>query len=317
MKSSEGKFGPYYFLFSDFGISCGDPAKNPTALAHKALTLYNAYLFCKSEKLRKLFLESMEHLLESFILKRNFGVWLFNYVSPRAKMYNCRQPWPSALAQGLCISSLVRACNLKSKREYLETARLALNAFKVPTSSGGVLSVDRDDGDWWYEEYAGVSSRPSGVLNGFIIALLGILDFHRLTKDCSIKELFNRGISTLDHHLHDFDAGYPFKLSYYDRRKHLVTIQYHSLHIKLLEILYRVTGEKKFWEYQHRFKEYGNLWEARRGYRLLSRMYYVKSGYNLKESLELLARSIFKEKKFRSYLHTHARRFSYCYSSHQ
>jgi len=300
MKPSKRNLDPYYFLFSDFGISCGDPAKSPTALAHRALTLYNTYSSYKSNKMRKLFLKNIERLSERFYPKGDYGVWLFNYLFPRAKQYNCRQPWISALTQGLGISALIRAYNLKSEREYLETARLALNAFKVPMSSGGVLSVDRDDGDWWFEEYAGVSCRPSGVLNGFIIALLGILDFYLFERNRSAKQLFEKGISTLDHHLQDFDAKYPFKLSYYDRQKHLVTIHYHLLHIKLLEILYRITREEKFEEYRQRWAKFRNLWEVRRDYRLLSRIYYLKSGYNLRESLELSARLVFKEKKFRA-----------------
>jgi len=298
MNSPKRKLGPYYFLFSDFGIDWGVPARNPAALALRALTLYNTYLSHKSEKLQKTFLEDTEHLVEWFHPKEDFGVWLFNFLFPRAKLYNCKQPWPSALTQGLGISALIRAYGLTHKHEYLETARLALNTFKVPVTSGGVLSMDKDDGDWWYEEYAGVSSRPSGVLNGFIIALLGILDFYLLSEDGSAKELFDKGISTLNHHLHNFDVRYPFQLSYYDRLNHLTTIQYHSFHIKLLGILYRVTGQEKFRGYRQRWKEHKNLWEARRDYRLLSRIHYVKSGYNLKETLELLARIIFEEKKF-------------------
>lgn len=158
--------------------------------------------------------------------------------------------------------------------------------------------MDSDDGDWWYEEYAGVSSQPSGVLNGFIIALLGIHDFYSFTGDYSAKELFERGISTLNHHLQDFDVEYPYKLSYYDRQKHLTTIKYHSFHIKLLGILYKVTGQEKFRRYQQRWEEYRKLWHAKKGYQLLSKVYYVKSGYNIKESLKLLTRIIFKEKRF-------------------
>ncbi len=158
--------------------------------------------------------------------------------------------------------------------------------------------MDKDDGDWWYEEYAGVSSRPSGVLNGFIIALLGALDFYLLSKDLLAKEYFDRGVSTLNHHLHEFNVRYPFQLSYYDRLKHLTTIQYHSFHIKLLGVLFTITGQEKFREYRQRWMEHKKLWETRRDYRLLSKIHYVKSGYSLKETLELLTRIVFEEKKF-------------------
>jgi len=151
MNLSERNLGPYYFLFSDFGIDWGVPARNPTALALEALTLYNAFLSSNSEELRKRFLGDAEQLVEWFHPRGNFGVWLFDFLFPRAKLYKCRPPWPSALTQGLGISALIRAYDLRRKPKYLETARLALNAFEIPVTNGGVVSVDRDDGDWWYE----------------------------------------------------------------------------------------------------------------------------------------------------------------------
>ncbi|MFX0211030.1 MAG: D-glucuronyl C5-epimerase family protein [Candidatus Hodarchaeota archaeon] len=291
----KSEINPYYFSFSNLDIKSGDVSLNPGALAQKALNLYNNYILNKSETLKTLFLKNADLLIELFVYKKGFGVWPYNYIFWRAEMYGCRIPWVSALAQGFGISALVRAYTLTRNIKYLKIARHALNAFKLSMEEGGVLNIDKDDGDYWYEEYACAYCIPSGVLNGFIISLLGIYDFHTVANDEESQQLFDKGIQTLNHHLGDFDTNYPFKLSYYDRLKHIVTLEYHQLHIKLLEILYEITKQNIFRKYQHKWVKYQNQWCANQSYRWLWTIYYVKSGYNLKDSIKLSSRLIFKE----------------------
>jgi len=170
----------------------------------------------------------------------------------------------------------------------LAIANKALRAFEVPTRKGGVLYVDKDDGDWWYEEYASASSIPSGVLNGFVIALLGIYDFCVFTHDQLAEQLFDEGVSTLCRHINDFDPNYPFKLSYYDRYEHTVSIEYHLLHIKLMQTMHEITKKVIFRKYKERWERYKEEWLSHRSYRWLSKIYYLKSGSDLKHSIALL-----------------------------
>lgn len=297
----KSEINPYYFTLSNLDIKNDGVYKNPGTLAQKALNLCNNYVLHKSEKLRALFMRNIDLLIEKIVYKKGFGIWPYNYISQRAKIYGCRIPWVSALAQGFGISALVRAYTLTGNMKYLEISRHALGAFKVPMKKGGVLYIDENDGDYWYEEYACPYCIPSGVLNGFIISLLGIYDLHRITNEEESQQLFDRGIQTLNHHISDFDTNYPFKLSYYDRLEHIGTPKYHLLHIKLLEILHKITKQSIFRIYRQKWEEYRKQWYAHQSYRWLGKVYYVKSGYNLKDSIKLGARLIFKEKKFISH----------------
>lgn len=290
-------FGPYFLHFrytgrmADYGNK--NMPYNPIMLTQRALSLYDEYLLRKSEKTKKLFLECADFLTDKLVLKGNFGVWPYYHLFSRARMFGCKIPWVSALTQGLGISALVRAYSLVGHKKYLSTAELALGAFNIPMIHGGVLSIDEDDNDLWYEEYACASSRPSGVLNGFIFALLGIYDFHSIANDNSSKRLFDEGVSTLRHHLRDFDTNSPYKLTYYDRQKHVATIDYHIIHIKLMEILHKITRGEIFKTYQERWQKYTDEWFKRRGYKWLSGIYYVKSGYSSLDSAKLIIRSFF------------------------
>lgn len=288
---------PYYFSFSDFGIG-GNPLINPAELGRRALDSYNSYIRCGSEKFRATSLSYVDLLTDRFVLNDGFGVWPYYYLFERARLYRCRIPWVSALAQGHGISALLRAYVLTKKKKCLVIAKNALRTFEIPMEKGGVLSVDSDDGDWWYEEYASAFAKPSGVLNGFVIALLGAYDFFLFTGDHLAKQLFDRGISTLCRHIGDFDSKYPFKLSYYDRYKHTVSIEYHLLHIKLMDILYELTKREIFRRYKQRWEQYSERWRASLSYRWLSKVYQMKSRDTVKDYVAALARELLKEKSW-------------------
>ena len=284
---------PYYFDHKDVK---GQELLNPIFLMHRALALYNDYLEHKSKGIKNLFLECTDSLTSRLVIKKNLGAWPIFNLSLRAQIYGCETPYVSALLQGQGISVLVRAYSLVKNPKYLVTAEHALKAFQVQMEDGGVLSVDNDDGHWWYEEYASPYAKPSGVLNGFILALLGIYDFYLLTGDDASKRFFDEGIMTLCHHIEDFDTSRPFKLTYYDRQRHVVSIDYHLFHVKLMEILFNITGKEVFRKYKVKWQRYADEWIAHRMYRLLHKLYYIKSGYNLKDSAKILGNLVSERK---------------------
>lgn len=294
MKQKKHSFGPILTPPAPYyGREKVEGFRNPYIPMYNAAARYNDYLMYNSNKKKILFIDSADSLADNLVVRRDFGVWLYYHLFSRAREYGCRIPWISALAQGLGISALVRAYDLVNKKKFLVTAKRALGAFHVPMANGGVLFVDNDDGDWWYEEYASAGSKPSGVLNGFILALLGIYDFHLISGDTISERLFERGISSLCHHLDDFDTNNPVKLTYYDRLKHIVTMDYHVLHIKLMEKMYEITEEEIFRKYWKKWEGYKRQWERNPMNRFVSRLYYVRSGYSLSQSTRLLFRALY------------------------
>lgn len=80
-----------------------------------------------------------------------------------------QSPWSSAMAQGQAISVLLRAYQFTGKETYLESARIAMNAFYIPLKDGG-LKTSIKGGLLFFDEYP--ANPPTRVLNGFIFACL-------------------------------------------------------------------------------------------------------------------------------------------------
>jgi heparosan-N-sulfate-glucuronate 5-epimerase len=158
-------------------------------------------------------------------------------------------PWVSALSQGTAISALLRGYQLLGDESLLEEAGAMFFALGRPIEGGGVRTVD-DCGHLWFEEYP--MAPPSHVLNGFIFALWGILDFARVTGDKTAWNWWQGGVETLRAHLREFDCGFwsLYDLGY----RELASMHYHvKIHAPQLEAMYALTGEKIFVDYANRW----------------------------------------------------------------
>ena len=116
---------------------------------------------------------------------------------------------------------------------------------------GGVKRFDQN-GLLWFEEYP--SKNPSFILNGFIYTLFGLYDLWRITKDVDLKITIDSCVKTLRESIHLYDSGY---WSIYDQLKQeLATKYYHqNIHIPLMEVLHKITGEEIFSFYNRRWKK--------------------------------------------------------------
>jgi len=207
------------------------------------------YLDTKSTDYKEIFLKQADWLVKNIKTKpKGFGVWEHNFILP---YYKFKTPWVHGMAQGLAISVLLRAYQISSDKKYLETAEKTCKAFEVDITDGGVRFVD-EEGNTWIEEYALLP--PPHVLNGFVFAIFGIYDFYRVTKDEDSLKLFEKETETLGKNIKKYDTGYWSLYNLLD--KHPATKSYHELHIKQLDILYKLTNVDIFNEYAKRWKKY-------------------------------------------------------------
>lgn len=177
------------------------------------------------------------------------GFWLQRFVN--AKYPALGNPWVSALAQGNCISLLLRAWEMHGKDEYLDAARAGFTAMLVPLAAGGVLS--EREGDVWLEEYP--LEPPGHVLNGAIYALWGVLDYARVTGDPRAWGIWRRGAETIARRAEEFDTG--FWTRYELATPELVSLHYHkNIHIPQLEVMQILTGSPVFGVLAHRWRRY-------------------------------------------------------------
>ncbi|WP_456450173.1 D-glucuronyl C5-epimerase family protein [Hydrogenimonas sp.] len=157
--------------------------------------------------------------------------------------------WPSALAQGLAISALIRAYRCRKELRYLDAAKKAALFLEKRCEDGGVkrmFSRESIDG-FLYEEYP--RRHLSGVLNGYISAIFGLSELSELDEEFSV--VLHSNLENLLRILPLYDSGF---WSFYALDGNLDSGFYHRLVTKQLCIL----GEEdeRFLPFAERFERY-------------------------------------------------------------
>ncbi len=210
-------------------------AYQPTTIAQYGLMQWNAYLHDREEWRLAAFLTQARWLVaHATRLTNGADVWPIPFPAPS---FGAPGPWLSALTQGNVISALVRAYRVTGEEQFLAVARRGAHAFTVDILDGGVQAPVGANGVFFEE----VATYPAArILNGYILALLGLYDYIELTGDAEIAALAAQSVATLHTILSGFDTGY---WSRYDLMSNKLASQfYHSLHVTLLQALARATG---------------------------------------------------------------------------
>lgn len=225
---------------------------HPTVISLFALAIFS---FIKEKEFKA------ESLIESFITQAD---WLINNqfmlshgsgwnLNLDINSYNLRSPWISAMTQGCGISVLSRAYHLTKKEEYLSTCLNAIMPLHYNVSEGGLINYFQNE--LIFEEYP--TSRTNAVLNGHIFALFGIYDLYLISRNESVKELFDKGVAALKNLVKYFDLGYWSRYSLYDYPlKNPANYSYHILHTEQMKALYFITQDTFFLKISQQWKLY-------------------------------------------------------------
>lgn len=232
----------------DYGDETGQQY-NPVTIAQFGLESFELYLQTKDKKYYHSFLD-----VANWLSNNQFeGRWLYNF---EIEDRNLKKGWISAMAQGQAISLLLRAWQVSQDSIYLNVASNAFEFFKINNLVEGV-AYPVDDVTW-YEEYPN-PQKPSHVLNGHIYALFGLWDYYRVIKDETALELFEKGKNAVIKDIKSYDTGYW--VLYQQNSLYLLNGTYMDLHIDQMNILYNLTGDSIFQEYENRWqKYYNNFW---------------------------------------------------------
>jgi hypothetical protein len=231
-------------------VGPGRPVYSTVTIAQYALALHDASMDLTDTGLQQRLLIQLEAIrahVEADGAWRGFSVHRWD----NAKYGSLRAPWVSALSQGNGISALLRGFQRSGDKGQLQTAESMFAAMERDLRDGGVRTSDRC-GHLWFEEYP--SDPPLHVLNGFVFALFGVLDFARATGERKGWQWWEAGIETLKAHLADFDCGY---WSAYDLRyRELTSLHYQlNIHVPQLEAMHALTGLDIFRRYAERWRQ--------------------------------------------------------------
>ncbi len=176
--------------------------------------------------------------------------------------------WTSSMTQGQALNVFSRAYEITNNHKYIDAGNRAFNYLITPISQGGVMDTlgslePKFKDDIFFQEY--VNTTPTYTLNGYMFTLLGIYDWDQLSKtvpDISGEQTsyyFNEGIKTLKIVLPYYDIG---GFTSYDL-SHLMTskdanpaLDYHKIHIDLLEAIYSITGDNYFMDIRNQWVDY-------------------------------------------------------------
>lgn len=160
--------------------------------------------------------------------------------------YHMEPPWVSALAQGKLLSVYVRAFQITRDSSYYHKSEKIFQSFLENDESGNPYWVSYIDADslLWLEEYP--LSEPNNTLNGMIVAIFGIYEYHAMKKDLLSKRILEGAIYTIKATIGKFRR--ECHLSNYCLNHQVQNVKYHSIHIYQLGVLYQLTGEGVFKE---------------------------------------------------------------------
>lgn len=227
------------------------PQYVPTRVAAYGLARFNRYLERGNAADREAFLR-----VANWFMRPKDALW--RYTFDRGRL---RAPWISAMAQGQGVSVLVRAWRTTGEARYLEQARRATAPFHAPLAAGGLRSSIEGRCAFW-EEYP--EDPPAHVLNGFLFALIGILELAPYANDA--PRLAQAMGSALERCVDFWDLGYWSTYDLAHRihgRVNPATITYHRLHIAQLNYLGRRLGSSKLLATAARWEGYARDPRAR------------------------------------------------------
>lgn len=205
------------------------------AIFQYGLAAYDLWLSTKKTRYLNIFKNCVEWAMENQL---DNGAWeSFKRISPD-------NPY-SAMAQGEGISLLTRAFIQFKDDQFLKAAKKAYRFLLTDLRDNGVC-VNNESNLLLYE----FPNKPL-ILNGWIFAAWGILDYYKATKDEEALKNWEKTIRSIEKKLPEFDYGYWSK---YNTKKNLTSPFYHKLHIAQLRVLYQLTQIETF-------KSYADKWE--------------------------------------------------------
>jgi hypothetical protein len=220
---------------------------NPVTASQYALVCYDLHQRTGETVYRDKFLRQVASL-ERYAIPVGEAVH-FRYAFDLDR-YELKKPWISGLAQAQAASVFLRAYALSGEQRYVELARRSLVPTTIPSTEGGVAARTPEGYDW-VEEYP--SQPPSLVLNGFVYAIIGALEYQKIDPAYAHAALTARWIDALKHSLQHYEQDQWLLYDRYLPRK--VSANYMGHQILQMYQLYDLTHDRWFLETARRWEK--------------------------------------------------------------
>ena len=241
LRAVHAQLGPDGIFFLDRleVVRDGRLRHDPLTVIQAALGIHDRLLRRREPELDAIFRRQLEWLVNDgmVMLPDSIEVWPQYYPFER---YGLRDRWLSALTQGQAISLLVRGAAYTGRREYLDHAARAVRAF---TASSLPIVWHGADGAIFFEEYP--CTPPAHVLNGALIAWLGLWDYARARDDTTVRAFCLRAIESMASTLPRYEIGDWTRYDVHQTRP--TSPHYQEIHAALAETMTRLFPGDERW----------------------------------------------------------------------
>jgi heparosan-N-sulfate-glucuronate 5-epimerase len=148
--------------------------------------------------------------------------------------FGLKAPFFSGIAQANAVSFLLRMSAFTGDRSYHAEAERLFKPLLGSIDSGGFSRPL--SGNWIIEEF--VMDRPSGVLDGWLYAIIAIRDMYMLDSAGAWEGAWHNAITSLEAMLPRYDIGYWSATDIYALGAPMPSSHfYHKLHVLQLDAL--------------------------------------------------------------------------------
>lgn len=221
-KRTSFRDGVLFYSYPKAGVQA-----NPAYISWYGLMCLNKWLINGDKKYLNRALLQGRWLVDNSVFWKNAVRWEYNFDFVNSGTI-LKAPWPSAMAQGLAISLLIRLYKITGEERMRKLAISAVKLYEIPIKDGGVATDIH--GSLYFEEYPAYPLTL--ILDGTLFALLGLYDVSN--EDFLAGKLFKEGITTIDKNWKIWDWYGVW--SKFGCAGYLSTVLYHKLNCMLIEI---------------------------------------------------------------------------------
>jgi hypothetical protein len=222
---------------------------NFVTIAQFALSLYDDYIKNRNNESRRLFFKQVEYICSNYDIINGMIAYPYKFSFRNLPPY-----WYSGLAQGQILSVLTRAFVLTNNYSYLFIANKVADFMFVPVEQGGVFTLT-PEGYAWIEEYPTIPH--SYVLNGFVFAVIGLIDYNKISPSRKISNALNDFIFTIKNTVDIYDTG--SKLLYERFQENYCSILYLGAQTYQCLHMYHATKDTFFYNLYEKWYKYFDI----------------------------------------------------------
>ncbi|WP_306666879.1 D-glucuronyl C5-epimerase family protein [Phascolarctobacterium faecium] len=230
---------------SDIGVQY-----NPVTIEQYALVMYNLYIADNENYYLQAFFSAVDWLVDNIKLNSNGIAGIpYKFDLPRYDLYS---PWYSGMEIGQLISVMLRAYYLTGNYRFLNVASKCYLSYKVEVKEGGILEFDKNELPWIEEYPSSKNGVASFVLNGYLFAIIGAIEYEAFNSEISKYNLLL--INSLKYRIKKYEKNFWLLYQDYNKEKDIyVSNEY--MKMQYLQMLQIYELNKDDWFYR-KFKQW-------------------------------------------------------------